>query len=255
MRGKGSVICNHNPRNIPGKSQRILIKTSRFFGSSFNQNHHNLCEKLLEMLPLSPAHSVFRIAIPVLLAIANTLYGATLSVPVLAGSNSSTVINLDGQRDFLYYYNRALTSIEAGRWTEAIADLSRSLELNPDFVPGLVNRGNVYLEIGDFERARSDFERALALEPNDPFARNNLGLVYLNSERGEEAIQQFSRALALDGEYAEAYFNRGLALVNTGKTREGLDDLERAIELFQRQGDAEAVEKIREVQQSVRHSP
>jgi tetratricopeptide (TPR) repeat protein len=181
-----------------------------------------------------------------MLVFGNIILQEAWAIPATRGA-----LDREERLDFLFYYNRALESLGEHRWTEAIEHLSRAIRLKPDFVPALVNRGNIYLETGDLDRARTDYENALNLEPDDPFARNNLGLVYLNSDRNEEAIQQFSRAIAADEEYAEAYFNRGLAFVNAKKTPEALRDLDRALRLFELEGDLETAGKIREVRRRV----
>lgn len=158
---------------------------------------------------------------------------------------------IENQRNYLFFYDRALNSIGESHWKAALDDLSVSIELKPDFVPALVNRGNIYLETGDLQKAGVDYERALRLAPDDPFARNNLGLVYLNSARGREAIDEFTRALSLDREYAEAYFNRGVALADSGKRKEAIADLDRAAMLFDRQGDKDSARNIREFRRKI----
>ncbi|MEG3438148.1 tetratricopeptide repeat protein [Pannus brasiliensis CCIBt3594] len=158
---------------------------------------------------------------------------------------------IETQQNYLFFYDRALNSIGENHWKAAIDDLSVSIEMNPDFVPALVNRGNIYLETGDFPKAGADYERALHLAPDDAFARNNLGLVYLNSARDREAIDEFTRALSLDREYAEAYFNRALAFAGSGKIEEAIADLDRAASLFERQGDKDSAKNTREFRRKI----
>lgn len=78
-----------------------------------------------------------------------------------------------------------------------IADLSRSIELTPDFAPAYYNRAYLYALEGERQRAIEDYTRAIERSPR----------------------------------MAQAYFNRGLLLIATGSHEAGVADLSQAGEL------------------------
>ena len=65
------------------------------------------------------------------------------------------------------YYHSVMGSIlqRQKRYGEAIAEYDQALELVPDDITSLTNRGEVYMQHGLVDEARSDFENAIKLDP------------------------------------------------------------------------------------------
>ena len=63
------------------------------------------------------------------------------------------------------YSNRAIASIKLERFEAAIADCTRSLNLEPKFLKALVRRGTAFTFVGQYGKAIDDFNAALELEP------------------------------------------------------------------------------------------
>lgn len=56
-----------------------------------------------------------------------------------------------------------------GRHADALADLTRAIELNPDFPEAHASRGATHQALGQDEEARADLARAAELAPGrDP---------------------------------------------------------------------------------------
>lgn len=56
-----------------------------------------------------------------------------------------------------------------GRYADALADLTRAIELEPDFPEAYASRGATYQTLGQDEEARADLARAAELAPgHDP---------------------------------------------------------------------------------------
>jgi tetratricopeptide (TPR) repeat protein len=65
------------------------------------------------------------------------------------------------------YNNRAYTYMTLEQYALALDDLNKAIEIRPDYVNALLNRGdiyNYYYEI-DSARALADYDRVLALDP------------------------------------------------------------------------------------------
>jgi tetratricopeptide (TPR) repeat protein len=64
------------------------------------------------------------------------------------------------------HLNRAvILSDHLGRTEEAESELEQALAINPDYVPTLLNLGNLHEDRGQREPARAAYERALAVDP------------------------------------------------------------------------------------------
>jgi regulator of sirC expression with transglutaminase-like and TPR domain len=74
-------------------------------------------------------------------------------------------------------FNRARLQMREKRFAEALEGFSRVLELNPQDVPSLNNRGVCSLKLGNPDAAASDFLEALSIDPSSAEARKNLDLM------------------------------------------------------------------------------
>ncbi len=85
--------------------------------------------------------------------------------------------------------------LREGRPTQALAELTKASELDPDN-PVIRNiLGIAYLEKGMARQAINQFEKALYLDPNYVEVHNNLGTALLRDQRVKEAIAEFNKAL------------------------------------------------------------
>lgn len=118
-------------------------------------------------------------------------------------------------KDFRWIYLLAKIDQLEGRVDDAIQRFRIVASLQPDFIPVLVNLGNVYLELNRLDDAKASFASALQRETNNPAAYYGLGQVALSKREYAEAVQNFEKALALAPDanrihYALAMAYRGL---------------------------------------------
>ncbi len=79
----------------------------------------------------------------------------------------------------------------------ALTSFNTVIEMRPNFAEGWNKRATLYYLIGEYERSIADVERTLALEPRHFGALSGLGLVNLALERPAEAMTAFEAALAV----------------------------------------------------------
>ena len=80
----------------------------------------------------------------------------------------------------------------------AIQAFDRIIELAPGFAEGWNKRATVYYLMGNYPASLADIKRTLELEPRHFGALAGLGLVDVELEHDEEALAAFERALAVD---------------------------------------------------------
>lgn len=80
-----------------------------------------------------------------------------------------------------------------GRNDEAINNYSIALNITPNAVTLLNNRGALYLEMDSINLALSDFERVMDLDPNDIDSRYYYGLIMLEKDKLGESKMAFDR--------------------------------------------------------------
>lgn len=105
----------------------------------------------------------------------------------------------------------------------AEAGLRKVITLDPAFVDGYMNLGNVYQELGDQGKAEDMYRRALVINPQNGAAMNNLATVCTKSGKQDEAIKYYRRALELLQDRPEIYVNLMSALTRSRNKKDMLE--------------------------------
>ena len=92
------------------------------------------------------------------------------------------------------YFFRSIASYEKGRFPEALADIKRSLELDPSDTSALQQQGNVLFALDQPAAAKQSFEQAMKLSPGEAVTWNNLGVVNERLGDTNAAIAAFRAA-------------------------------------------------------------
>jgi tetratricopeptide (TPR) repeat protein len=114
-----------------------------------------------------------------------------------------------------YYFANALR--ERGRFTDAVVEFRKAVELKDDFIWAWVNLGNLYTIGRHFDHAIPTYEKVMELDPNLSVVHNNLGCAYYNMGEVEKASDHYQRAVELNPKYAEAWNNIGVAFYEDGE--------------------------------------
>jgi tetratricopeptide (TPR) repeat protein len=88
-----------------------------------------------------------------------------------------------------------------------------------------------YSQIGEHDNALELYDKSLELNPNNIYSLSNKGFTMNLLNKFEEAIPLFDKAIELDKAFAYSYNNRGLSKIKIGKTEEGLEDINYSFKL------------------------
>jgi tetratricopeptide (TPR) repeat protein len=153
----------------------------------------------------------------------------------------------------LPHFSLGNVSREQGDIPSAIARFRRAIDLEPGYVPAIVNLAichqktrnmaeadRVYreamvisphnaqiiynyafllFEVTRFQEARVEFNRVIAMNPRHVSAYNYIGLCHKAMNQNEAALESFNRALTIDPGYKYALDNRDLLLHEPIKKR------------------------------------
>lgn len=101
---------------------------------------------------------------------------------------------VDGDpKNYLTYYRRATVYLAMGKFKSALPDLSKAIELKPDFLAARLQRGNILLKQGDTHQAEEDFQIVLAGSPSNEEAKSQLERAQVLEAHREEARGAFDR--------------------------------------------------------------
>ena len=116
-------------------------------------------------------------------------------------------------------------------YAEAIANYSKSLQINPGLAKAYSMRGLAFDKLEKPDLAMSDFSKAIQLDPTDSVPYNNRGTILKEFGKLDLAIADYSKAIALDPNVAAFYRNRGNSYRGLEQYEISIADLSRAIKL------------------------
>jgi putative GTP pyrophosphokinase len=96
------------------------------------------------------------------------------------------------------YKHRGMALFSQSKYDEAIADFTRSLELDPNDYKAAYYRGVVHSVLQDFEAAVSDFDLALAINPYHFYSRYRRAMAYWHIGDYAQALSDSEAALKLE---------------------------------------------------------
>jgi len=89
----------------------------------------------------------------------------------------------------------------------ALEKFNAIVEQRPDFAEGWNKRATLYYLMGNYQQSLADIDRTLELEPRHIGALSGLGLVNMRMQREEAAADAFERVLAIDPQNGSAKSN------------------------------------------------
>jgi tetratricopeptide (TPR) repeat protein len=132
-----------------------------------------------------------------------------------------------------------------GNFDQAISYYDQALELDPDFVKALANKGVAVADQGDLETSLTYLDQAIEVEPDDYLNYYNKGTVLsdmgykeltADGENGEayaqEAIRMLDKAIELNPTYVDAYVYKAITYTDLQQYDQALEQTELALELY-----------------------
>lgn len=159
-----------------------------------------------------------------------SLNGLALLSILLFASTAVSVQSLPIDPD----YKNALKLLDAGKNTEAITCLNKSISRFPKGAELYTARAEAYRRTGKVAKSVSDWTKAIELDPKNHNSYHNRGVTYLNSNDPGlyvKAKADFDKAIALKPSFAAAYSSRARLYGRLNQWKKGHADCSKAIEL------------------------
>ena len=117
-----------------------------------------------------------------------------------------------------------------------MADITKTIELNPKVAGNYESRGYQYAKKGDYDRAIADYTKAIELEPNPIYkvgAYFERGEAYLKKGSHYQAVADLTKAIELSPSHITAYNARAKAHLERGEYDRAIADSTKAIEFLE----------------------
>ena len=109
------------------------------------------------------------------------------------------------------HYNSGWTHMLKGEYGNAINELRKAVEIDPNFVEANNAIGCAYAKKGDYDNAIEEFKKAIKIDPDYAKARYNLGKAYFRKGLYYNAIKEYRKAIESKPDYANAHYDLGFA--------------------------------------------
>ncbi|MBW4672121.1 MAG: tetratricopeptide repeat protein [Cyanomargarita calcarea GSE-NOS-MK-12-04C] len=126
-------------------------------------------------------------------------------------------------RGYIYY--------RAKEYSKSLDDLTEAINLVPDEVEYLTDRGKTYLWMKCYDKALEDFNRAIEIDSKAASTLANRGRTYYKLNRYDEALEDFNKAIKINSKYDWALTMRGRTYRSMKRYDDALRDFDRAIEI------------------------
>jgi tetratricopeptide (TPR) repeat protein len=133
-------------------------------------------------------------------------------------------------KEVKYLYQRGIQYFKLTKYDEAIADFSKSIQLNPNNADAYNDRGSAYKMKGDLTKAAADYLQASKYGKSS-IAFNNLGNTYREQKQYKKAITTFDQAIQFNANDKLLWNNRGYAKFEDENFKGAIDDFKKVNEI------------------------
>jgi membrane associated rhomboid family serine protease/Flp pilus assembly protein TadD len=132
-------------------------------------------------------------------------------------------------RSYLIHATRGEELLDQNKTDQAIAEIQRSIQQRPDYLPAHFALAHAYFEKQQFAEAEAELKHVLELQPAYEPARYELGMALLNQKKTQEAKSAFAQYITLDP--GDGHYGMGMALAEEGNDRAAVEEYRQALQL------------------------
>ena len=118
-----------------------------------------------------------------------------------------------------------------GRPQEAVGEIRKALEAQPDSAEAVTALGQALQKSGDLAEAERIYLHGVTLRPTFWGSFNKLGAFYVATTKYDKAIEAFQKAIALNPESAALHSNLGASYMRLDRFEEARAALQKSIEI------------------------
>ncbi|HJT27858.1 MAG TPA: tetratricopeptide repeat protein [Pyrinomonadaceae bacterium] len=132
------------------------------------------------------------------------------------------------------YLKSATAHFQNGNTDASMADVTKALELNPNYVNALYLRAALRNKKGDAAGVLADYNKIIELAPSAPGVEvvyHNRSMIRLTGKDVDGALDDLNKAISINPRVAEIFNGRAIARLQKGDLDGALEDYEKTIEL------------------------
>jgi import receptor subunit TOM70 len=139
-----------------------------------------------------------------------------------------------GEHEAFAYNMRGTFRYLNGDNEDALADMTKSIELKKDLTQSYIKLASMHLELGDRDAATSDFDAAIAQNPDDPdIYYHRAQMAFLLADY-PTAARDYQKSMDLDPDYVFSHIQLGVTQYKNGSVATSMATFRRCIKNFER---------------------
>lgn len=119
-----------------------------------------------------------------------------------------------------------------GENADALADLSKSVELDPAMTQSYIKRASMHLEMGQRDAAADDFEQAAAQAAEDPDIYYHRAQLHFILNEFADAAKDYQKSIDLDRDFIFSHIQLGVTQYKMGSIASSMATFRRCIKNF-----------------------
>ncbi|GAB4276097.1 MAG: hypothetical protein Kow0029_17770 [Candidatus Rifleibacteriota bacterium] len=127
------------------------------------------------------------------------------------------------------HLDQSISFAMCGKIDQAIEEVKKAIEIDPDFGQAFNKLGDYYLKKGQIKEAVDAYRKAIVLQPENENSHFDLGRTLAMLGQFDEALASLKKALELNPTHGETYAHIGHVYLETGNTEDAIVNLEHAL--------------------------
>jgi adenylate cyclase len=142
-------------------------------------------------------------------------------------SNLLKALELDNKLGEAYYMLGAMNFLHEWDWGEAEKNFRKGLDLNPNFILGMIEYANFLTSMRRFDESIRISRRTIELDPLNPVAYNELAFALWYAGEREQALEVLDESLKLDPDHQQTLWGSMYLHTELGQYDKALSILEK----------------------------
>ena len=145
---------------------------------------------------------------------------------------SNFIVYEPDTKDDDVYYRKAVSENELEQYADALVSIEKALDLDPNNVKFINERGYTYLLLKNTDEALKNYNKAVSLDPKSLSGLNGIADVYRKLKKETaEAINLYAKTLAVNSKNIKANYWTGWCYNELDKPTEAIPYLKKVIEV------------------------
>ncbi|GME25698.1 mitochondrial import receptor subunit tom-70 [Neofusicoccum parvum] len=137
-----------------------------------------------------------------------------------------------GEHEAFAYNMRGTFKYLKGDNQDALADLTKSVELNPLLTQSFIKRASMHLEQGERDAAARDFEQAMEQNADDPDIYYHRAQLHFILSEFAEAAKDYQKSIDLDKDFIFSHIQLGVTQYKMGSIASSMATFRRCMKNF-----------------------